>query len=239
MRTEITYDTQFASFAQEAFKSCLSKVTIEANKKKLQSILQLCAATRQSLQQIVADIYCSCVKNSKVSSEGLTFVNPENPAQLTSLIGFLSLGRQVNSSPDDTTTSQLISSIPGSSVLSLARPDKCHCLSESEIIPVYGVPPQFTHFNNDNTPMNRTRVEMQGTMNGFLGHSMIPFDDHHTCILIEFLQIHHWTYFKRSTMVELLGMGFAPGPAHLLIDGVPFFEHVLKTTPEDPSLGDL
>ncbi|KNZ55347.1 hypothetical protein VP01_2703g2 [Puccinia sorghi] len=87
--------------------------------------------------------------------------------------------------------------------------------------------------------MTRTRMEMQGPMTGFLGYSMIPFDNHHTCILIEYHHIHHWTFFKQSTMVELLGMGFAPGPARLLIDGMPLFEHVLRTTPEDPSFGDL
>ncbi|KNZ44319.1 hypothetical protein VP01_928g3 [Puccinia sorghi] len=239
MRTEITYDTQFASFAREAFKSCPSEVTIEitmenpsANekKKKTCNLLSTQAAEVNNLWN-------------------LEFGNEEEQASarrshIRKQANILSLCARAE---DATILQQIVADIyrscvknsKGSSVLSSARPDKRHRSSDSEIIPVYGVPPQFAHFNNDNTPMDRTRVEMQGTMNGFLGHSMIPFDYHHTHILIEFHRIHHWTYFKRSTMVELLGMGFAPGPVRLLIDGVPLFEHVLKTAPEDPSLGDL
>ncbi|KNZ61024.1 hypothetical protein VP01_1461g2 [Puccinia sorghi] len=311
-RTEILYETQFASFAQEAFKSRPSEVTIEitmdnpsTNEKILQSasevnnLLNLEFGTEEEqalarrsqirkqanpraedatmLQQVVAELYHTCVKNSEGSSEGLTFVNPNNPAQyirvgheqLTAWAKAMIVGEpgvdkthppktqdfewlpvpgtisHVTFTPPDSSASEYVnsgnstSSIPAASDSSNSRPDKRHRPSESGGSQVNNIPSQFAHFNNDNTPMTRTRVEMQGTMTGFLGYSMIPFDDHHTRILIEYHRIHHWTFFKRSTMVELLGMGFAPGPARLLIDGVPLFEHVLKTTPEDPSFGDL
>jgi hypothetical protein len=68
-------------------------------------------------------------------------------------------------------------------------------------------------FNNDRVPLPITGVEQMGKMSDFLANSMIPLSDRHTQILIENFCIHHWTYFRRSTMHELLGMGFSPGPA--------------------------
>jgi hypothetical protein len=91
-------------------------------------------------------------------------------------------------------------------------------------------PLTYSHFNNDRTPLPILGVEQRGTMTAFLENAMIPLNDHYTRILIEHHKIHHWTYFRRSTMLELLGMGFAAGPSRLLIDAVPLFEAVLQNT---------
>ncbi|EFP85017.2 uncharacterized protein PGTG_11186 [Puccinia graminis f. sp. tritici CRL 75-36-700-3] len=225
--------------------------------------------TATPLQEMMSKLYRVCLDHSESSTEGVTLVNPDNPAVYMRIgherlkewaqaiidgidgvdtthppnkLPFEWVPRPGTSSTSTSISEDLIALVnpinnqrawsTGRATSSIVnRGGEAGFSAQSPLIRApLEVPGQHAHFNNDRTPLPILGVEQRGTMTAFLENAMIPLDDHYTQILIEHHKIHHWTYFRRSTMLELLGMGFAAGPSCLLIDAVPLFESVLRHT---------
>ncbi|OAV96514.1 hypothetical protein PTTG_00969 [Puccinia triticina 1-1 BBBD Race 1] len=207
------------------------------------------AETSTALQKMVATLYRVCNEHAEGATEGVTFVNPKNPTV------FMEMGHNrlrvwaqaiLDGTPGVDVTHppnsprfqwkpikansvlpvQISSPVSSTSIRSTTTVNHATLEIPNEVQPTPGA---FDHFNNDTSPLTLTGIKRQGLMAAFLTSAMIPPNDHHTRMLIQKNCIHHWTYFCRSTMRELLGMGFAPGPARLSVDGLPIYIQFLHS----------
>ncbi|KAA1133965.1 hypothetical protein PGTUg99_033789 [Puccinia graminis f. sp. tritici] len=216
------------------------------------------AETATTHQRMLAKLYRVCLDHAEGSSEGLTFVNPENP-QVYMTMGHERLSAWAQAIVEETDgvdethppRTSLFQWIPIPQPNSQATQSNLNAPSNSPVVNpslssnqppstiptdpashgsgnTMPMPGTYNHFNNDRTPLPITGVELRGSMEEYLATILIPLNDHHTRVLIEHYRIHHWTFFRRSNMLELLTMGFAPGPARLLVDGVTLYESILS-----------
>ncbi|KNZ63252.1 uncharacterized protein VP01_1167g2 [Puccinia sorghi] len=94
--------------------------------------------------------------------------------------------------------------------------------------------PRFVHFHNNNTPLTRTHVGMQGTMTGFLGYSMIPFNVHQIASLLSNTKSTIGTTSNNPPGSSTWAWALPLVQCVFLSMRCHFFENVLKTTPEYP-----
>ncbi|OAV88793.1 hypothetical protein PTTG_28919 [Puccinia triticina 1-1 BBBD Race 1] len=73
----------------------------------------------------------------------------------------------------------------------------------------------------------------------FLSEANIPDDNHMTRLCLELHRIHNWTYFRASSELQLIQLGFTSGVTRSLCEGVPrLFQRYREISPSPKSQED-